>query len=65
MHNGQLSSLAASQPFVGNSCWFRDAFGQDIEGASTKLTVARVEQVRVQGVQRDLWGTADELLLEF
>ena len=61
----ELYSLAASQPFVGNSCWFRDAFGQDIEGASTKLTVARVEQVRVQGVQRDLWGTADELLLEF
>lgn len=61
----ELYSLAASYPFVGNSRWFSDAFGQHIEAASTKLPSAKVEEARVQGEHRDLWGTADELLLEY
>ena len=60
----ELYSLAASQPFVGNSRWFSDVFGKHIETASTKLPSVSVEQARIQGGQRDLWETADELLLD-
>jgi tetratricopeptide (TPR) repeat protein len=60
-----LYSLASGYPFVGNSRWFADAFGQHIEATSTNLPAARVKEVRLKGKNRDLWGTADKLLLEF
>jgi len=61
----EIYSLAASQPFVGNSRWFADVFRGQIEAASTSLPGSRFEQARMQGRRRDLWGTANELLLEF
>jgi tetratricopeptide (TPR) repeat protein len=61
----ELYSLAESYPFVGKSRWFSDAFGQHIKAATTKLPRAKVEAARIQGECRDLWGTADELLLEY
>ena len=61
----ELYSLAAGQPFVGNSRWFSDVFGQHIEAASSKLQRTKVEQIKAQGEQQDLWRTANELFLEF
>ncbi|MCK4725876.1 MAG: tetratricopeptide repeat protein, partial [Anaerolineales bacterium] len=61
----ELYSLAARYPFVGNSRWFWDAFGQHIEASITKLPSIRVEGARIRGAQCDLWGTAGELLLEY
>ena len=61
----ELYSLAASQPFVGNSRWFSDVFGRQIEAASSKLPRTKVEHFKARGEQQDLWETADELLLEF
>lgn len=58
-------SLAARHPFVGSSRWFSDTFGQPIEEASKGLPIENVTKSRSQGEKRDLWGTADELLLEF
>jgi DNA-binding SARP family transcriptional activator/predicted ATPase len=61
----ELYSLAASQPFVGNSRWFSDVYGKQIEAASMELPSASVEQARKHGEHRDLWQTADELLREY
>lgn len=61
----ELYSLAASYPFVGNSYWFTDAFGQHIEAAGKKLSSTRIEAIKIQGEHRDLWGIADELILEY
>ena len=61
----ELYSLAARHPYVGNSHWFSDTFGQPIEEASKGIPIDIVEKSRSQGEKRDLWGTADELLSEF
>jgi predicted ATPase/DNA-binding SARP family transcriptional activator len=44
-----LYSLASGYPFVGNSRWFTDAFGQHIGSTSTNLPAARVKEVRLKG----------------
>jgi predicted ATPase/DNA-binding SARP family transcriptional activator len=61
----ELYSLAESYPFVGKSRWFWDAFGQYIETVSNKLPFAVVEGAKVNGKDRDIWGTAEGLLLKF
>ncbi|NOZ73480.1 MAG: hypothetical protein GXP38_16570, partial [Chloroflexi bacterium] len=60
----ELYSLAASQPFVGKSRWFADAFGRFIETASTGLSTAKAMDAAARGKQHDLWEMAGELLLE-
>jgi tetratricopeptide (TPR) repeat protein len=60
----ELYNLAASYPFVGNSQWFWDAFGQHIEGLTTSLPKGKAAEASVRSKQQDLWGTAEELLLD-
>jgi tetratricopeptide (TPR) repeat protein len=61
----ELYSLAASHPFVGESRWFWDTFGQHIQAASKDIPSAEIEVARVRGQSLDLWETAKELLLEY
>jgi predicted ATPase/DNA-binding SARP family transcriptional activator/Tfp pilus assembly protein PilF len=61
----ELYSLAGGYPFVGESRWFTETFGRFIEASSTNLPLDKIEAARLQGKSRDLWGTANELIVEF
>jgi DNA-binding SARP family transcriptional activator/predicted ATPase len=61
----ELYSLAADYPFVSNSRWFSEVFGQPIEATYPNLNRVKIDEARALGEQRDLWGTADEILLEY
>jgi hypothetical protein len=61
----EVYSLAESYPFVSKSRWFSDAFGQHIKAVSMELPRTRVDEARVQGENRDLWGAADILLIDY
>jgi DNA-binding SARP family transcriptional activator/predicted ATPase len=61
----EIYSLAGSYPFVGNSRWFQDVFGLHIETARENLPKTRAELAALGGQNRDLWGTASELLLDY
>lgn len=60
----EIYSLAESQPFVGNSAWFSNVFGKFIEATSNTIPRSQVDEAKILGKNRDLWGTADEVLLE-
>jgi predicted ATPase/tetratricopeptide (TPR) repeat protein len=59
-----MYTLAASQPFVGNSFWFSGVFGNQIEAASASLPTEKVEQMRLHRDNDDFWEMADQLLFE-
>jgi tetratricopeptide (TPR) repeat protein len=60
----ELYSLASRYPFVGNSRWFEDVAGREIKTAGQTLPIDKADTAKARGKQRDLWGTATELLSE-
>lgn len=58
----ELYSLAARHPFVGNSCWFEDVFGQYIEKPSTVSPDCRMPKTIDKGEDYDLWEVAEKLV---
>jgi hypothetical protein len=60
----ELYSLASRYPYVANSRWFEDVAGRHIALASAALSPQAVDAARKRGRGRDLWATAEELLIE-
>lgn len=60
-----LYALAEKQPFVSNSRWFADVFGQHIEAAAASLSQERRASAQAGGQQLELWETVAGLLQEF
>jgi tetratricopeptide (TPR) repeat protein len=60
----ELYTLAQKNPYVANSQWFEDVAGKHIAKAAESLPPEVVEAAKERGRARDLWETAEELLLE-
>jgi hypothetical protein len=60
----ELYSLALKNPYVANSQWFEDVVGKHIEKAAESLPPEVVEAAKERGCARDIWETAEELLVE-
>jgi tetratricopeptide (TPR) repeat protein len=60
----EIYSLAARYPYVDNSRWFEDLAGGHIAAAAASLPPETRKAARERGRARDLWATAEELLLE-
>ena len=60
----ELYALASSYPFVANSRWFEDVFGQHIEAVAATLPPDVAEAARERGRARDLQATVKELLVK-
>jgi len=60
----ELYALAARYPFVVNSRWMEDMFGQQISAVAAILPPEVVATAQKRGQTRDLWLTAVELLAE-
>ena len=63
-HAVELYALATSHTFVGNSHWFSDVVGQEIEAIATLLLPEVVGAAQARGRELDLWQTAESLLTE-
>jgi hypothetical protein len=59
----EVFSLAKRFPFVGHSRWFLEVFGNCIERWAQKIPKPKVNEAKHRGANRDLWETADELVL--
>jgi hypothetical protein len=57
-------ALASSYPYVANSRWFEDVVGKHIAAVATTLPPEVVAAAQERGRARDLWATAEELLVE-
>jgi predicted ATPase/DNA-binding SARP family transcriptional activator len=60
----ELYALASRYPVVGNSRWFEDVAGRQIEAAAQVLPPEVVAAAQERGRARDVWATAQELLEE-
>jgi tetratricopeptide (TPR) repeat protein len=60
----ELYTLALNNPYVANSQWFEDVAGKHIAKAAESLPVEVVEAAEERGRKRDIWETAEELLVE-
>jgi tetratricopeptide (TPR) repeat protein len=61
----ELYALASRHLFVANSRWFEDVAGKQITAAAAKLPPEVVVAAQERGRARDLWDTAEELLVEW
>ena len=59
-----LYALSSRYPYVANSRWFQDVFGQHIEAIAAGLPPEVAEEARERGHARDLEATVKELLAE-
>jgi predicted ATPase len=60
----ELYALASRHPYVANSRWFEDVFGQQIATAAGALPPQAILAAQERGRMRDLWATVEELLTE-
>jgi predicted ATPase/DNA-binding SARP family transcriptional activator len=60
----ELYAVASRYPFVANSHWFEDVFGRWLAVIAAILPPEVVAAARERGQARDLWATAEELLVE-
>lgn len=60
----ELYALASRHPYVANSRWFEDVFGQQIATIAEALPPKAISAAQERGRARDLWATAKELLTE-
>jgi hypothetical protein len=58
----ELYALATRYPFVANSRWFEDIFGQEIAAAASTLPPPRVSAAQERGQARDFGHTIQEIL---
>lgn len=54
----EVYTLAERFPFVANSAWFRDVYGNQVGAAARNLPTAAVAAARARGASLDLWETA-------
>jgi tetratricopeptide (TPR) repeat protein len=60
----ELYALASRYPFVGRSRWFEDVAGRELSAVGEALPPEVVTAAEERGRARDLWATAEELLIE-
>jgi predicted ATPase len=60
----ELYALVSGHRFVGDSCWFEDVVGRHIAVVAATLPPEVVAAAQERGRARDLWTTAEELLVE-
>jgi tetratricopeptide (TPR) repeat protein len=60
----ELYALALRYPFVANSVWWEDVVGKHIATAAASLPPDVVAASEERGRARDLWSTAEKLLVE-
>ena len=61
----ELYALALQQPFVAHSRWFEDVVGRHVAAAAEALPPEVVAAAQERGRARDLWATAQELVVEW
>ncbi len=61
----ELSALASRYPYVANSRWFADVVAADVDDWTAALAPDIVSAALARGQARDLWETAEELIVEF
>jgi predicted ATPase len=61
----EVYSLIERYNFVANSKWFKDVYGQYIEGVADKLPAKKVDEARLQAQSLEVWPTVRKLLEEF
>jgi tetratricopeptide (TPR) repeat protein len=59
-----LYALASRYEFVTNSHWFEDVAGKHITAIAATLSPKVVSAAQERGRARDLWATAEELMVE-
>src|SRR5262245_48990721 len=60
----ELYALARQHPMIGNNQAFTTFFGQRLDAVTAALSPETVQAAQARGRERDLWGTARELLVE-
>jgi tetratricopeptide (TPR) repeat protein len=60
----EIYALASRYPFVADSRWFAQVFGQRIAAVAETLPAEAVAAAQERGRARDLWATVEELLVE-
>lgn len=61
----ELYGLAQRYPCVANSRWFYDMAGQELEAMAASLPPGVAAAAQERGRARELWQTAEELIVEF
>ena len=59
----ELYAVASRYPYVANSRWFEEVFGRWLAVIAATLPPEVVAAARERGQARDLWATAEELLV--
>jgi hypothetical protein len=59
----ELYALAPRYPYVANSAWFAAVAGPPIAAAAATLPPQIVAAAQERGQARELWATAEELLV--
>jgi hypothetical protein len=60
----ELYALVSRHAYVANSRWFEDMAGRHIAAVAATLPLEVVTAAQERGRARDLWATAEELLVE-
>jgi hypothetical protein len=60
----EVYALASTLPHVANGQWYSDVIGKPIAEAADTLPAAVASAAKERGLARDLWATAEELLVE-
>jgi len=56
---------AENQPIIGNSHWWRDSVGREIDQAGSSLSSNVLDEAKIRAKSLDLWETAKALVNDF